>query len=484
VALGMLVGMPPPLPARSTRSRTRALRGELACAVGSPTRAGRGGGRAANTRSGLRRSAQVGDSRGSGSEAANGGTGIRRAKAASGSSSLAGAAPNVAGAAPNGARSGRRRASASGGPSAKKGSVTGRATTRQRPGRPLREGAGRGDGAWRQPSLPGWGSLARRGARRLRDESPARTPEEDLPLHRHSRRLASTGLASRAGPGVAVKGPAEPRAVPARPSPGTSRGPWASEEARATALRLVESGHANDATRAVGKRTGRPSPPGSSRPLPPSSREPTSPSRDAGSRPGALHHSGDFAEPRSAAKVADAARAYAADRYPEALRILRRLVAQSPESAVVRELLGLTLYRMGRWAQAVRELEAYHRLSGSYEQFPVVADCYRAMRCYADADAVWSELRRASPSAEVMAEGRIVAAGCLADKGELAAAISLLQPSLRKAKPKRLHLRQWYALADLYERAGEVPRARELFGRIAAVDPDAYDVRQRLSALA
>jgi tetratricopeptide (TPR) repeat protein len=191
----------------------------------------------------------------------------------------------------------------------------------------------------------------------------------------------------------------------------------------------------------------------------------------------------DETPPKANAKLEDAARAYSADRYQDALRILRKLVAQSPSSAAVRELLGLTFYRMGRWQWAVRELEAYHKLSGSYDQFPVVADCYRAMRQYSDAEATWEELRQASPSAEVVAEGRLVAAGSLADQGDLRGAVKLLEGSLRRSRPKVSHLRQWYALADLYERAGELSRARELFSQIAAVDPDAYDVRQRLVAL-
>ena len=189
-------------------------------------------------------------------------------------------------------------------------------------------------------------------------------------------------------------------------------------------------------------------------------------------------------EPRVAAKLADAARAYAADRYQDALRILRKLSTQAPTSDGVKELLGLTLYRLGRWPLALRELEAHRQLSGSYDQYPVIADCYRAMRRYAEADAIWLELRQASPSPDVLGEGRLVAAGCLADQGDLSGAIALLEAALRRSKPKSPNLRQWYALADLYERAGELARARDLFGRVAAVDPDAYDVRQRLVALA
>lgn len=184
------------------------------------------------------------------------------------------------------------------------------------------------------------------------------------------------------------------------------------------------------------------------------------------------------------ARLAEAAEAYAADRYHDALKLLRGIVAQVPGSAAVRELLGLTYYRMGRWRLAVRELEASHELSGGYEQFPVIADCYRAMGRYEEADAVWLELRRVSPGAEVVAEGRIVAAGALADRGDIAGAVRLLEPSLRRSKPAQHDLRQWYALADLYERAGDVPRAREVFSRVYAADPAAYDAGERLAALA
>jgi hypothetical protein len=45
------------------------------------------------------------------------------------------------------------------------------------------------------------------------------------------------------------------------------------------------------------------------------------------------------------------------------------------------------------------------------------------------------------------------------------------------------HLRRAYALADAYERAGDVVRARELFERIAAHDRDFADVVRRSRAL-
>ena len=58
-------------------------------------------------------------------------------------------------------------------------------------------------------------------------------------------------------------------------------------------------------------------------------------------------------------------------------------------------------------------------------------------------------------------------------------------PGASKAlrNPSNRHIRQWYLLADLYERAGDVPRARELFERVLRVDREAYDVADRLMGL-
>ena len=188
--------------------------------------------------------------------------------------------------------------------------------------------------------------------------------------------------------------------------------------------------------------------------------------------------------PKLASRIADATYAFEKERYQEARRTLRTLVEEVPNSAAVRELYGLVLYRSGQWAAAARQLEALRELSGTYDQHPVLADCYRALHRYDDADQIWSELREASPSGDLVAEGRIVAAGCKADRGDLEGAILMLEKAARKVtKPQERHVRQWYALADLYERAGDIPRARDLFNRVASVDPEAFDVKSRLRAL-
>ncbi|MDQ3679130.1 MAG: tetratricopeptide repeat protein [Actinomycetota bacterium] len=187
---------------------------------------------------------------------------------------------------------------------------------------------------------------------------------------------------------------------------------------------------------------------------------------------------------RLAPSLARAVRAYEQDRYQDALRSLRPLAAAAPEAPAVRELLGLTLYRLGRWRAAIKELEAFADLTASFDQHPVRADCHRALGRWKAVEELWDELRRASPGAELVAEGRIVAAGALADRGDVAGAIRLLEQAPSSRKRVRPHdLRVSYALAGLYERGGDVPRARELLRAVAARDPSFADVAERLAAL-
>jgi tetratricopeptide (TPR) repeat protein len=168
----------------------------------------------------------------------------------------------------------------------------------------------------------------------------------------------------------------------------------------------------------------------------------------------------------------------------EALRILRPWREAHPDSAELRELLGLTYYRLGRWALAQKELDAFVGLTNSTEQHPVLMDVARALGRYKRVEQLWQELRAASPGAEVVTEGRIVYAGTLGDQGKLDEAIRVLERA--PVNSKRIlphHLRLWYALADLHERAGDIPAARALFRKISAQDPSFVDVAERLSAL-
>ena len=152
----------------------------------------------------------------------------------------------------------------------------------------------------------------------------------------------------------------------------------------------------------------------------------------------------------------------------------------------MRELAGLAAYRVGRWREAVRHLQAFGELSDATEHLPILMDCQRALHKPKKVAELWAELRQRSPEPDVLAEGRIVAAASLADGGDLNGAIAMLATagaSKALRNPSERHIRQWYLLADLYERAGDVPRAREYFERVLRADPDAYDVADRLRGL-
>ena len=179
-----------------------------------------------------------------------------------------------------------------------------------------------------------------------------------------------------------------------------------------------------------------------------------------------------------------ATKAFQAERFGDARRQLQPVVREAPELVDARELMGIVLYRLGRWSEAVEQLEKFRELTSSTEQHPVLADCHRALGRWADVEELWAELAAESPSAEIVTEGRIVLAGAKADRGDLPGAIATLEHRWRKPdRPRTDQLRRAYALADLYDRAGRTTRARELFKWVAHHDSELADVAARARAL-
>ena len=187
---------------------------------------------------------------------------------------------------------------------------------------------------------------------------------------------------------------------------------------------------------------------------------------------------------RTIGRVGEATAAYAEDRFEDARKTLKPIAELIPEEPAVRELYGLSLYRLGKWRQAVEELEEFARRSGSTEQHPVLADCYRALGQHDRVQELWDEIGEASLAAPLVAEGRIVYAGSLADRGMLVEAIAVLEAgSLGDKTLKDHHLRMRYVLGDLYDRAGEQQSARRWFESVASASPGFFDVQDRLRQL-
>ena len=186
------------------------------------------------------------------------------------------------------------------------------------------------------------------------------------------------------------------------------------------------------------------------------------------------------------ATLTKAAEGYDRHRYEEALRLGRIVADAVPGVAPVRELTGLAAYRAERWNMAKIHLRAHFALTGDPEHLPLVMDCDRASRRFRAVDKTFEEITDAEPTADVLAEARIVLAGAWADQHRYAEAIDLLVRAggtkvLRN--PGYRHIRLWYALADVFDRSGDQVSARELFARVVLADPDAYDARDRLEEL-
>jgi tetratricopeptide (TPR) repeat protein len=167
-----------------------------------------------------------------------------------------------------------------------------------------------------------------------------------------------------------------------------------------------------------------------------------------------------------------------------AVRSALEAKALAPRSGAVREVLGLALYRTGRFQEALRELQAYRRITGRLDQNHLIADSHRAVGAPEKAIPVAQEAIRARISEEVRAEATIVAASALADLGRYPEALSLLRAfPARPQGGRNFDLRVWYVTADVLERAGRRDEAVETFRRILRHDPDVFDVAERLAAI-
>jgi tetratricopeptide (TPR) repeat protein len=270
----------------------------------------------------------------------------------------------------------------------------------------------------------------------------------------------------------AARGPREPRqqAAPA---------PWEREQ-------WVDDGPLRSAARKATERAQRP--------------ETADPRvADGGSKPVRRRKSSDLApevaeELQKAAPAARAAKyrerlTTAADaldrgRFDDARRMVQPVLRDLPEMAFGHEIAGLAFYRTGQWRKAAAELEVARQLDRTLNHHAVLADCYRALKRYDLVDQLWLELREGSPEPALMAEGRIIAAGALADQGNLKDALKLMDKGADVPKKVRdHHLRQWYVLGDLHDRSGDIIKARRFFGMIYEIDPQFADVADRLRGL-
>src|SRR5436309_3109691 len=159
--------------------------------------------------------------------------------------------------------------------------------------------------------------------------------------------------------------------------------------------------------------------------------------------------------------------------------------ALAPRSGAVRELLGISLYQLERYREALRELQAYRRITGRADQNHLIADSHRALGSPGKAVEVAREaLRIRAVPEEARAEAAIVGASALAEVGRFDEALALLRSFPTKEQAVRsFDLRVWYVAGDILERAGRKREAVAEFRKVVRHDAGAFDAAERLARL-
>ncbi|MBO3748598.1 hypothetical protein J5X84_21185 [Streptosporangiaceae bacterium NEAU-GS5] len=153
---------------------------------------------------------------------------------------------------------------------------------------------------------------------------------------------------------------------------------------------------------------------------------------------------------------------------------------------VVREATGIAAYHAGHFADALGDLRAARRMTGSDVYLPIMADCERGLgRPERALDLVRSkEAERLDRSGRI--ELAIVESGARRDLGQYDAAVITLQriTELRDPQPKPWSARLAFAYADALAEAGHEAAAVEWFERAMTFDEDGEtDAAERYAEL-
>ncbi len=145
----------------------------------------------------------------------------------------------------------------------------------------------------------------------------------------------------------------------------------------------------------------------------------------------------------------------------------------APRLAATREALGLAAYLSDRYAEALSELRAARRITGSNHQWAVMADCERGLGRPEKALEMVQAPEAKDLDKATQIELRIVAAGARRDLGQPEAAVVLLQGAdltPPQAEPWTARLR--YAYAEALLESDREDEARDWFARASEVDPE------------
>ncbi|QRV01449.1 hypothetical protein JTE88_04845 [Arcanobacterium phocisimile] len=142
---------------------------------------------------------------------------------------------------------------------------------------------------------------------------------------------------------------------------------------------------------------------------------------------------------------------------------------------VVREALGLTAYVTGRYAEALRELRTYRRMSDDYSHVPIEADSERGLGRPEKALRFIEDIPLARLDAEAKIELAIVTSGARAETGDIEGGLSVLQRILVENLDDGVAARVQLTKADRLEELGRTDEAEELRQEWQAMLDDGND---------
>ena len=172
------------------------------------------------------------------------------------------------------------------------------------------------------------------------------------------------------------------------------------------------------------------------------------------------------------------------DSEPErALLFAKEAKRTAARVSLVREAVGIAAYAQGDYSQALSELRAVRRMTGSDEHLAMMADCERALGRPQKALELIAQTDERALSAAAQIECRVVAAGARRDLEQWDAAELLLDIAALESESTAPEIgRLRYAYADLLVAMGRNAEARHWFERAAETDAE-LDAAERIADL-
>ncbi|MCI9890127.1 hypothetical protein JT358_16990 [Micrococcales bacterium 31B] len=148
----------------------------------------------------------------------------------------------------------------------------------------------------------------------------------------------------------------------------------------------------------------------------------------------------------------------------------------------VREIAGITAHRLGKYAEALRELRAAQRMSGDFDTTALIADCQRGL---GRPEKVLEMLQdgEADKLGEVAKiEFLMVVAGAYADLGDMDKAVATHElPALREKVDGEWQVRLWVSYSDALTAAGRAEEGQKWLKLAAKADTEQItDAAERL----